>query len=136
MKLPTDLEIYHYPFYYYLRYVPDVPDREPQLAMIREQLPSFLEKTKAYHPLFFYLWWLAAGEISPETLYKEAATLVAVFESDGGIKTPLSATALVASSMDPRCANSPQATWVSFSVSTKIIFYQPTLPHHADNLHS
>ena len=82
------IEIYHYTFYYYLRFAPDIENRKVQLQIVVEQLPALLESSAIYHPLFCYLWWLAADEFDKVTVVSEAETLVSDFEEDGGVKTP------------------------------------------------
>lgn len=82
------IEIYHYTYYHYLRFLPREEAHEQAFQEVCAQLPALLETAAGYHPLFFYLWWMAAEEFSPEVIRREAEKLLQDFQEDGGLRTP------------------------------------------------
>jgi hypothetical protein len=80
--------IYEYPLYLYLRYAPNIPNRETLLEQIQRQIPRLLETESDFHPLFMSPWSLAGDEVSREVLETEAEKLVKDLQEDGGLKNP------------------------------------------------
>ena len=87
-QVPSEINVYDYPFFIYALYNEEFINRKEVLELYMKDFTSFLVKNIDHNPLFSRYWSYAIPFVSDEIVKKYADVFLNNIQDDGAVRNP------------------------------------------------